>query len=386
MTFMINRYQHRETKSPVSQMGIGVKGHIKWQVLNRGGQVVREGDHPNLILDQGLNMVVDRYFSECFTHCCVGTGNSAPNVSNTGLDVEIARTNNYLLGGPDNTGGVVEDPVTMRLRRTFDFPLGALDSSVDGLYKEVGFSYTGTPGANLWSRALFQNGGVPASVDVQADQQLRVIYTVTLQLGPSTVTAGLVNITGLGNTPYTHAIANINESGVDSDSSCDSSPAFASIHSNGVISNVGFSGALDGNGSGWNSQRGGLLEPYLDISSFSNNGYFYASGSDATAALDEPGVPTLTTQPNNFFLISDTRPADLAGFVDTYVPGNFYQDRHIFLDTNTGNFNLSRLHIGNYYQQGSNSTFCYALRFDTPVAKANTHTLDMVFRLSWNRV
>lgn len=380
MTFMINRYQHRETKSPVSQMGIGVKGHIKWQVLNRGGQVVREGDHPNLILDQGLNMVVDRYFSECFTHCCVGTGNSAPDVSNTGLDVEIARTNNYLLGGSDNTGGVVEDPVTMRLRRTFDFPLGALDSSVDGLYKEVGFSYTGTPGANLWSRALFQNGGVPASVDVQADQQLRVIYTVTLQLGPSAVTAGSVNITGLGNTPYTHAIANINESGVDSDSSADQSPAFASIRDANGASETGQLSS-----GGYGNMGGFVLEPNYDRTSFLDQ-YYYASGSDSTQTLDEPGVPTLTSNPGNFFLFSGTNPSLFGSVIDAYVNGNFYQDRHIFLDTNTGNFNLSRLHIGYYYQQGSSATFCYAFRFDTPVAKANTHTLDMVFRLSWNRV
>ncbi|HET7674769.1 MAG TPA: hypothetical protein VFL54_04540 [Gammaproteobacteria bacterium] len=366
--FYINR-PRREALDPVTQANLGLRGHVEWQVREADGAIARQGERDNLILDQGLNMLPDRWIADCFTSCCVGTGNSAPAAGQTGLDLEIARTNTYQTADGD-CGTTLVDPVTWQMKRTFSFPAGTLDSSRDGNYKEIGVSYTNTPGQNLFARTLFSSADAPAELAITSTQSLWVVYTLTISCGPAAVTAGSLNITGLGDTPYTHAIQDIDKL----------IPATLGKYEGYV--GIGFSGINPSNGetSLSVSYAGGrklLLEPRISPS-------FQVPLIDSVKALDDPGHPTLTASPTNQFTTSPT--------VDAYIQGSFYSDLHIMAVANEANFAISRIHFGYPRYTSSVSTadhvnysFAYALRFDNPIVKENVYTFEMVFRLSWGR-
>lgn len=145
----------------------------------------------NLILDNGLTQVAAYPWAQLFQYCVVGTGNSTPTNSQQALDAEAARTANYLTGS-SNCGTTRPASNVWVLKRTFDFPLGALN----GTYAEVGFSPLSSPGPNLFSRSLIQSSGVPTAVTVSSSQQLRVVYTLTITLGSLTIGRDVPNISG----------------------------------------------------------------------------------------------------------------------------------------------------------------------------------------------
>lgn len=367
--FYINR-PRREALDPVTHANLGLKGHVEWQVREADGTIATSGERDNLILDQGLNMLPDRWIADCFTSCCVGTGNSAPAAGQTGLDLEIARTNTYQTAA-GRCGTTLVDPVTWQMKRTFSFPVGALDSSRDGNYQEIGVSYDNAPGQNLFARTLFSSADAPAALAITATQSLWVVYMLTITCSPAAVTAGSIDTTGIGATPFTHAIQDLRKG----------TPS--------AIDPVGFA-AVTGNGGtiAFNTAQGfGFMSPQLEpaAANIAPTGYYadkfpvLITASDSTNALDAPGIPS-ESEPANFFQASP--------HTDGYVLGNFYQDRHIIYAANQANFSISRLHFGyekmndNYYIYQS---FAYALRFDSPIVKANTHTFEMVFRLSWGR-
>ena len=153
--------------------------------------VVREDEWDNLILDSGLDQLASTSAASVFTYCAVGTGNATPLVSQQGLVTESARTNNYLTSG-GGCGTTQPNNFTWVLKRTFDFPLAALN----GTYAEVGFSPVGSAGANLYNRSLIQSSGVPTAVTVSSSQQLRVVFTHTVTVSPLTITRNVPEING----------------------------------------------------------------------------------------------------------------------------------------------------------------------------------------------
>lgn len=57
---------------------IGIKGRVKVEVINHRGEVVRgHGWQRNLLLDQGLNNLADKYFVQLFEYAAAGTGTTA---------------------------------------------------------------------------------------------------------------------------------------------------------------------------------------------------------------------------------------------------------------------------------------------------------------------
>lgn len=162
------------------------------QYKKKNVKIVKQAGWDNLILDSGLNLLATNSFAGVFRVCVVGTGNSTPTVGQSALDAESARTSNYLTSG-GGCGTTNLNAYTTVMKRTFDFPLGALN----GTYAEVGFSPSSSAGPNLYNRSLIQSSGIPTAVTVSSTQQLRVVFTHTITIGPIVITRDLTNITGL---------------------------------------------------------------------------------------------------------------------------------------------------------------------------------------------
>ena len=177
-----------------------IQGRYKIQIL-KGGIIISERPWANnMILNQGKDWVMagTRTFQESFTHCAVGTGTTPVAATDTGLTSEAAtnRTNTYLTGSGNCGTSWVGQVGTMR--RTFDFAI----ETTNQVYTELGWSYTATKAGNLFSKTLISGG----SVTVLAEQQLRVVYDVSITCAPTGVQAATLTVAGWGTPAGTWAL------------------------------------------------------------------------------------------------------------------------------------------------------------------------------------
>ena len=292
-----------------------IEGKYKIQIL-QGGLVVSERPWAkNMILNQGKNMVMggSRTIQASFTHCAVGTGTTPVAATDTGLTSEAAaaRTNTYLTGtgncGPSWVGQVGT------MRRTFDFAIETVNQS----YTELGWSYTSTKAANLFSKTLISGG----TVTVLAGQQLRVVYDVSITCAPTGVQTANLTVGGWGTPAGTWALQ---------------SNMFMGVTTTG--------GDVGGDP--------GLFEP--------SGTSRYAFVGAGTCTLGAFGVsPTVGSSLG-----------DVAGTWGTYTPGTFtrsisfpYFTAASFASTDIRMFSYSSGSVG------------LAFRFDSPQTKLNTYRL-----------
>jgi|GEM_PF-4824814 len=148
---------------------IKVKGFIKLQVL-KGDKVVREsGTFPNLMTNNGRDRLAGTIsWASGGSYCFVGTGNTAPSVTDLSLDSQIAK-----VARDSNTNTVVGSPdYYHQTEAAFKFPVG----DVVGNVAELGFSTTSTD-SDLCVRELVRDGGgSPTTISVAADEQLLITY------------------------------------------------------------------------------------------------------------------------------------------------------------------------------------------------------------------
>jgi hypothetical protein len=167
--------------------GLGGKGKTKIWVPEI------EGEQHNLILDQFYSSLIPQYgFIGSSQYAVVGTGSTAPAATQTGLVAEVARTNN-VPSGESNAVNYVS-PGVYNIQRVYQFT----SAQVGGQnLAEWGFSPLSTAGANLMNRALFEDSSGNATVlTLASDQDLRLIYTYTISLSPTTPQTVTVNISG----------------------------------------------------------------------------------------------------------------------------------------------------------------------------------------------
>jgi hypothetical protein len=367
--------KHRDALAKGGRLGL--KGRVAWEVLTESGFVIRssQGERSNLILNQGLDQLASYSLSQVSTYCAVGTGNADPIDSQVGLVNEVARTNNYKTGTGD-CGSFWTSPTVCEFKRTYDFPIGALN----GTYYEIGFSPIGTTGDNLFSRTLLKDGGGnPTGVTVGSSQQLRVIYTLSVSLEPATATAGVVDISGVGELGMTHAIQDTRGIGG------------RDLVMNAALRGIGPNGGVESEGYNISSilvcaPGGGSVSPITAQSQLEPARWFggvssvYASVSDATDPLASPGTSVPRCGSNRSFKTTTT---------EVYTPGSYYSDITLHLSVNEGNLGIrsicvglpSSIKAGTQYQL----VHSYACLMDSAITKADTHTLDLVFRLSWGR-
>lgn len=291
-----------------------IKGRYKIQIL-QGGVVVSERPWANnMILNQGKDWVMagTRNIAASFAYCAVGTGTTPVAATDTGLTSEAAtaRTNTYLTGTGNCGTSWVGQVGTMR--RTFDFPIETANQN----YSELGWSWTATKSTNLFSKTLISGG----TVTVLVDQQLRVVYDVSITCAPTGVQTANLTVAGWGTPAGTWAIQ-VNP--------------FAEINTSGVA-----------------SANGGLFEPISTRSVTAHSGTCtlgpFRSPPTVGSSLGS-GAGTWGTYTNGTFTRSVTFPYfSAASFASTDIRAFRYEG--------AGSYHL-------------------AFRFDSPQTKADTHRL-----------
>jgi hypothetical protein len=174
--------------------------HMRWQIvqkLDRWGErykVVHESeqDTHNLVLNSAAELAAVHGFSALNTFAAVGTGNTAPAASQTALAAQVVRTS-FVPGG-ESDGITRPSNGVYRVRRVKQFT--ALQVGGQNL-AEWGFAPANT--GNLMSRELFRDGSNnPVVLTLDADQELRIIYTTEITLSPTTQQNVSVNVQNLG--------------------------------------------------------------------------------------------------------------------------------------------------------------------------------------------
>lgn len=181
----------------------GIKGEFWWEMVDEATGLVVESScvKRNLILNQGFDYAAQRSFVDNVAYCAIGTSTNAPLLTDTGLTAEAVRTN-LLDTSIANSALTTLSGNLYSFRRIFKFAANTL-SHTSG-YGEIGWSYASIAGANLFSKAqLMDTGGNPGSIIVPTGKYLRVYYTITLSLVPSSSFHGPNNIDSFGATQGT---------------------------------------------------------------------------------------------------------------------------------------------------------------------------------------
>lgn len=134
-----------------------------------GSQRVLADWFENLILDTGLNRMGT---GGVFGWCQVGSGNTAPAVSDTALQSRVAGTNTLQSTA---SGSAASAPWYGWVRHVWRFGVGA----AAGNLSEVGVGWATT--GSLFSRALIKDlVGDPTTITVLSDEVLDVTYEIRL--------------------------------------------------------------------------------------------------------------------------------------------------------------------------------------------------------------
>lgn len=186
----------RERTAPEAKTAVNMEPQtMRWQVI-REGKVVRESEQDchNLVLDNGKDLVATYGFNQT-AYAAVGTGNTAPAASQTGLVAETARTNTAVTGA--TTGWSEVSTGVWEYTQALEFSAAQVGGKN---LAEWGFSAAAAVAGNLMSRELFRDGSNnPIVLTLDADQQLRLIYKIRVTVGPTAPTAASINITNIGN-------------------------------------------------------------------------------------------------------------------------------------------------------------------------------------------
>ena len=144
-----------------------------------------EHQQKNLILDKGLQYAMqNRQFARLHSYIAVGTGSVAPDVTQTALGNEIARTNQTLNLGPDFEVIVNGDgDYTIRRTRGFDY-----NQANDNL-TEFGGSESNLVSAGVNTRELFRDAnGNPIVITKTSNERLAIIYSLRIVITPAALT------------------------------------------------------------------------------------------------------------------------------------------------------------------------------------------------------
>lgn len=315
---------------------IGMAGFVeRWEVVNKDGSIARACYVPqkNMILDSGLDLF---YTSAVLglglggwyiNYFAIGTGTTAPSYTDTTLGTEKYRAAcAYATWDSTTYSAQGASPYYVYQQRGVETPMGALDSSIDGEYGEIGFSNSASTDGTLFSKfRIVDELGNPTTIYVSSTQQLRLKYILRFQLIPDVSTHYAPTITGIG------------AWGFD-----------ALWQSTVLFSNLIHACATN------------TFRPYL-----------YAFS----------GTPTLDTIGGNFSVVGGS--SDYVILKESsYTNGNHYIDKTALFGVNDAVFTINGFYFTVYSRRGYVS---WAMVLDTPLAKPNTHALSLTFRFPWAR-
>ncbi len=169
--------------------------YMHWQLIEKSGLIVAEGEQHNLVLNQASEQFPVHGFDGVTAFAVVGTGSTAPNVTQTGLTSELVRTSTIPSGESDSTTMFANGVYDIRRVRQFSSAQVGNQNLT-----EWGFAPVGSAGANLAVRELFRDGSNnPITITPSATQSLRIVYVTRVTLSPVVAQSVSVNISGVGN-------------------------------------------------------------------------------------------------------------------------------------------------------------------------------------------
>ena len=184
MRWELGRYRERLTAGPG---GIGRRGI--WTPE-------RAAEQHNMVLDNGFELVPTAGFSKLNMYAAVGTGSTAPSASDTTLEAETAASSGSPPSGESDT--ITEDTssYTYTIQRVREFS----EADVGGK-NLTEWGWRPSSSGTLMSRELFRDdNGDPVTLTLDADQKLRLIYSIAVQVAPAADTgqAQTFSLTNVG--------------------------------------------------------------------------------------------------------------------------------------------------------------------------------------------
>lgn len=325
---------------------IGIAGEFRCVVTKADGTIKEDtGFQKNLILNQGLDFFGGDNGRYINNSCAIGSGNSAPTVTQTGLDAYIKQ-----VGGTDVTSDYSYADEGDNLYRMWEQKKYRFTGLNNVNISEVGLVSNGTSASNyyLTTRALIKDTeGNPTTITVKSDETLDIYYKIhkVIDVTDKSFVVNMLDGDG-GAVPYNVVIR---------------------------PSHLG------------NSQYNSVTE-ILNIHSGGSSGasytYLMVSPSDLAHYTTAPsGGERINLQSGN--------PVRFG----TYIPGTYKRVVTIYLGLDSGNVD----NILTLFTLGS-SSFGYApfkflpfqIRFgsvadDSPINKTNKETLTLPFEVSWGR-
>jgi hypothetical protein len=236
-------------------MTAGLKGRYQLTVRRPDGSVrLQTPWFDNLILTQGLNRLGTAGVA---SHCHVGSGSTAPLVTDSGMQTFIAATSTKqsTLDGQQNSA-----PYYGWHRRTFRFAAGVAAGNVS----EVGIGW-GASGAVLISRALVRDvSNNPMTITILPGEVLDVSYE--LRIYPPAETNFNVTISGVTYACVMRAADVLGSSWAQVGLLMDNGAFYGGIGTSGVYAYAGPLGAVTATPSG--SQSGASSS---SVNAYSNN-------------------------------------------------------------------------------------------------------------------
>lgn len=332
--------------SPTKRDSGSVTFSISGGVVTASANFFESGDDGRLLkLDTGEEYRITSYTSAT----SVGISDSGATatdvegtvwyVNDTGLETEYARTGN-LSASEGSHGTSFHDGNVYTMKRTFIFDPVSETVTI----REIGWSYTTSPGANLFGRDVLAGGGITL-VD---GQQLRVVVELSIEFSPSVATA-VDNVGGAFDTAGTAIIEGLGI-GTTSDN------AFHMVNSSGQT--------RTGGNNNNPTPAGGFLEAY--------------QSSKRIGAITANWTQQTATQSGNGNTKSVVTGSGVAG---SYTAGSFYKEYSYTFGIDQANGLIYGLQLS-AQNSGANG---FTIKFDSAQTKLNTHTLKVDFRISVNR-
>lgn len=278
----------------MTNIGMKVQGVAKVQVLSKGIIVEERPWTKNLVLAQGKNTFFGGTWAGSLArYCAVGTGTTPPASTDVGLGAEVKRTGTLLSSG---TGTARYADGRVVYTYTHDFA----EETVNQNYSELGWSWSGSAGNNLFSRVLISGG----TVTVLAGQQLRVVYVLTWSVTPYVETAGTLTVAGWPVAPATTTAGTMAAFG----------EGFAPMSSNGSISDFGGASFEPAESTTW----------FRVCNSLALDGGFTSYPSYRDIFTINPTAPWGTYTPGSFTRSRVLPPISAGSFASTSIRGFLY--------------------------------------------------------------
>ena len=194
---IIPRIVVRRRRPPRPQIGARVSAHyMRWELgryrerLTAGpGGIGRRGiwiperaaEQHNMVLDNAFELVPTAGFSKLNMYAAVGTGSTAPSASDTTLEAETAASGGSPPSGENDTIAEDTSSYTYTIQRVREFS----EADVGGK-NLTEWGWRPSSSGTLMSRELFRDdNGNPVTLTLDADQKLRLIYSIAVQVAPA---------------------------------------------------------------------------------------------------------------------------------------------------------------------------------------------------------